>query len=184
MYLPPTYVMNHNIENIFASNNDWSDFPYWMDKSESDHNTFNLFWNITKKEKKKNCWRAFWIVEKSLAKKPKWLNEILIELYQLMLKTNNNSYERIGLKLICQRPIINDDLASELLNKCEDLALNGKTPIATRTNCLQYIFEFCKMAPVLVNELNIILDHLSEQDNTAGMKSKIRNIRKEISKLK
>ncbi len=145
-----------------------------------DANLFLQYWQIVKDNTYAHSWRALWVIDYALKKDKSHLDLIIDELYDLLLKTNNNSLLRLGLKIIVLKPIPVNDTAGALLNKCEDLLLNRKIPVGTRVNCLQYIFEFCKAEPDLFNELEYLIDLIKEQNNTAAMKCRIRDIRKEM----
>ena len=176
--------MNPDIENLFDQRLDSCNYQYWMDIASKDKAVFNTFWEITKGDKYENNWRALWIIENAIKKDKNLLNDILFELYQLIVSTDNNSLRRMALKLICKKTIINDDISSKVLNKCESFILNNKIPVAVRANAIQYFYQFCKIEKDLINELIIILDHISEQENTPAMISKIKNTRKAIAKIR
>ncbi len=176
--------MNPDIFLLFSKGFSSEDFQFWMDAAAKDDTVFQEFWAIAQNTSIKNNWRAMWVIDHAVQRNSKRLDQILDELYLLIHETVDNSLLRMGLKLICQRPIPANDLTGKILNKCEDLLLNTKTPIATRVNSLQYIFEFCKIEPDLTNELEALMDHLSEHETTSGIHSRIRIIRKALSKLK
>lgn len=176
--------MNPDINILFEKGAQLDDLHYWMEVAAKDDQAFQDFWAIANDKEVKNNWRALWVIDHAIQRNTQRLDEVLKQLYSLMLETDNHSLLRMGIKLICQRPILANDQSGELLNKCEDILLNTKMPIATRANSLQYIFEFCKIEPDLINELEVLMDHLAENETSGGMTARIRNIRKACTKLK
>lgn len=176
--------MKTSVQHLFEKGVHLEDFHLWMDVSSKDPKVFLAFWEITKDPTETHAWRALWVMEHAIKKNNALLDLIIKELYPLLIQTDNHSLLRIGLKLVIERPITSDDIAGELLNKCEKILLNTKMPIATRANSLQFIFEFCKVEPDFVNELEALMDHIADHESSGGMKSRIRLIRKAITKLK
>lgn len=149
-----------------------------IEKCSKDIDTFLAYWKIAKDDSQQHNWRAIWILDHALQKDKQYLDFIINDLYDFLIETDNHSILRIGLKIIIQRPLLSEDKTAELLNKCEDLALNTKIPVGVRVNALQFIYEFCKTEPDFYNELNYLLNHISENENSAAMTSRIQLIRK------
>lgn len=170
--------MRNSIQHIFSKSIQLSDLHLWMEACANDEKTFFEFWTIAKDPTEAYAWRALWILEHTIKKNDALLDLIHEELHTLLLQTDNHSLLRMGLKLIILRPLKTNDTVGHLLNKCEGILLNTKIPIATRVNSLQFIFEFCKVEPGFTNELHVLMDHIAEHESSAGMKARIRLIRK------
>lgn len=176
--------MRDTIQHMFTKGIQLDDLHYWMDACAKDEEAFLAFWSVAQDPAEEFAWRALWVIEHAIKKNNTLLDLILEELYPLLVQTDNHSLLRIGLKLVIERPITSDDIVGELLNKCEEILLNTKMPIATRANSLQFIFEFCKVEPDFTNELRVLIDHIADHETSGGMKARIRLIRKAIAKLK
>lgn len=174
--------MKPDIQHIFDKSLQLDDIHAWMDICAKDKEALLSFWDVAKDPHQKYNWRALWIIEHAIKKTPSLLDIIIDELYILLVSTENHSLLRIGLKLVIQRPLKTEDIAGELLNKCETLLLNTKMPIATRANSLQFIFEFCKIEPDFSNELKVLIDHITDHETSSGMRSRIRHIKKALAK--
>ncbi len=175
--------MNPDIEALFNKSMQLDDLHFWMEVCATNKDAFLSFWVITNDPQQKHAWRALWVIEHAIKRNNKMLDLIFEDLYPLLIKTKNNSILRMGLKLAILRPIPNNDTSGKLLIKCERLLGNSKIPIATRVNSLQFIFELCKTEPDFTKELEALMSHISEHEQSAGMKSRIRLIRKELKKL-
>ena len=175
--------MQAHIQHIFDKAYQSDEYRHWMTVCAKDAKIFLEFWSVAKDPNVKLAWRALWIMEHAVKKNDTLLDLILEELYLLLVQTDNHSILRMGLKLVILRPLNNDEIGVKLLNKCEEILLNTKMPIATRANSLQYIFEFCKIEKDFINELQSIIDHISDHETSSGMKARIRIIKKALSKM-
>jgi hypothetical protein len=73
---------------------------------------------------------------------------------------------------------------SFLLDKCFEYIKNPTEAIAVRAFAMTVIFNISKPYPELLDELLMILNDLSIHDNGPGIRSRLKNITKEIHKLK
>lgn len=176
--------MTANIQHIFDKGIALDDLHFWMEECSKNDEAFLSFWQFAQDHHQEKSWRALWVIEHAIKKNRDQAHHIFPDLYPLLIKTDNHSILRMGFKLVLLRPIPNSDEAGELLVKAEQITLNSKMPIATRANSLQFMFEFCKVEPELAQEVELILDHLSEHENSGGITARIRNIRKGLQKLK
>ena len=175
--------MNDSIQYLFKKGIHLDDLHFWMEACAKDREDFLRFWAVAKDPTEEFAWRALWVLEHAIKKNNALLDLIIEELYPLLIQTDNNSLLRIGLKLVTLRPLSSEDIVGQLLNKCEEILLNTKMPIATRANSLQFIFEFCKVEPDFANELQALIDHIADHEASAGMKARMRLIRKALTKL-
>lgn len=174
--------MIHQLNIILKPGMPTEHFEEWRLLASQDKDVFLKFWAIAQDTSEKYAWRALWVIEHAIIKQDHLLDIIISDLQILVLHSQNNSILRIGLKLICKRPIPNTDIAGHLLSKCETLLLDTKVPIATRANALLFFYEFCKVERALSNELILIIEHLESYESSAGMKARFRMIKKEFSK--
>lgn len=177
------FYMQAPIQHMFDKGILLDDLHLWMDICAKDEKAFLEFWDTAKDPSQEFAWRALWVMEHAIKKNDALLDLIIEELYPLLIQTQNNSLLRIGLKLVTLRPISSDDIVGKLLNRCEAILLNTKMPIATRANSLQFIFEFCKTEPDFSNELEALVDHIAEHESSAGMRARIRLIKKALHKM-
>lgn len=174
--------MKPDIQYIFGKGLQLDDVHQWMDVCAKDEEATLAFWEVAKDAEQKNNWRALWIIEHAIKKTPALLDLILDELYELLISSSNHSLLRIGLKMVIQRPLKNEDITGHLLNKCEEVLLDTKMPVGTRANSLQFIYEFCKMEPDFGNELEALMEHIAQHESSNAMGSRIKQIRKALHK--
>lgn len=172
--------MRNELRPVFSKGMGNIDFQEWMLVASKDPKVFKEFWEIAQKDEEPYAWRALWIIEHAIQKNKSLLDNIYSDLLLLIIRTENNSFLRIGLKIINLKPVEESDTSGRLLMKCEKILLNPKIPIATRANALQFFFEFCKTVPELIPELKVLMEHLEEQEGSSGMKARFRIIRKTL----
>lgn len=73
-------------------------------------------------------------------------------------------------------------LESFMLDTCLDYIKNPSEAIAVRAFGMTVAFNISKPYPELLNELSIILNHLSVTEESAGVRNRTKNILKAISK--
>lgn len=73
---------------------------------------------------------------------------------------------------------------SFMLDKCFEYIKNPSEAIAVRAFAITVVFNISKPYPELLNELFIVLNHLSETEEGPGIRSRVKNIIKAIQKLK
>lgn len=73
---------------------------------------------------------------------------------------------------------------SFLLDKCFEYIKNPTEAIAVRAFAMTVVFNISKPYPELLDELLLILNDLSVHENGPGIRSRLKNIIKEIHKLK
>jgi len=73
---------------------------------------------------------------------------------------------------------------SFMLDKCFEYIKNPSEAIAVRAFAITVVFNISKPYPELLNELLIVLNHLSETEEGPGIRSRVKNTIKAIQKLK
>ncbi len=73
---------------------------------------------------------------------------------------------------------------SFMLDKCFEYIKNPSEAIAVRVFAIRVVFNISKPYPELLNELLIVLNHLSETEEGPGIRSRVKNTIKAIQKLK
>lgn len=101
------------------------------------------------------------------------------------LKTPNlhNGVIRNTLRLFQKHPVPKKQ-ESFLLDKCFEYIKNPSEAIAVRAFAMTVIFNISKPYPELLDELLLVLNDLSIHENGPGIRSRLKNIIKEINKLK
>ena len=171
------------MEHIFEKGISMDELHFWMEECAHNDEAFLTFWQFALDDTQEKSWRALWVIEHAIKKNKAQSQHIFPRIYHLLLSTSNHSILRMGLKLVLLRPIPDNDDAGHLFNKCEEIVLDKKMPIATRANSLQFMYEFCKKEAELANELMLLLDFIAQQESSGGMTTRIRNIRKGLYKL-
>ncbi|MDA3817763.1 MAG: hypothetical protein PF486_10330 [Prolixibacteraceae bacterium] len=157
-----------------------AEYELMFQKAEHDRDLFMTLWKHVRQNPKGKTWRLLWILEHATEKDNTFITPILDELYDLVLQTENDSYLRIGLKMIMRCPI-NEDYAGALLDKCIEWINNSKMKVGTRAMGLEFFFRICMLYPEMAPELLAIIDEHMERSPSAGLKSRMQQIRKQLA---
>ena len=101
----------------------------------------------------------------------------------LKQKNLHNGVIRNTLRLF-QRHSVPKKTESFMLDKCFEYIKNPSEAIAVRAFAITVVFNISKPYPELLNELLIVLNHLSETEEGPGIRSRVKNTIKAIQKLK
>ena len=100
----------------------------------------------------------------------------------LKQKDLHNGVIRNTLRLFQKHPVPKET-ESFILDKCFDYIKNPTEAIAVRAFAITVVFNISMPYPELLNELLIILNHLSETEDGPGIRSRVKNTIKAIHKL-
>ncbi|MDA3880767.1 MAG: hypothetical protein PF436_10295 [Prolixibacteraceae bacterium] len=157
-----------------------ADYELMFQKAAHDEELFFTLWQVIKEKPGGKNWRLFWIMEHATEKNNSYLTSILDELYEFILQAESDSYLRIGFKMI-MRCSISEEYAGALLDKCIQWINNPKIKVGTRAMALEFFFRTCQLYPELTPELLAIIDQHMERAPSAGLKSRMLQIRKQLT---
>lgn len=100
----------------------------------------------------------------------------------LKQKNLHNGVIRNTLRLF-QKHDVPKKTESFVLDKCFEYIKNSAEAIAVRAFAITVVFNIAKPYPELLNELLIVLNHLSETEDGPGIRSRVKNTIKAIHKL-
>lgn len=156
-----------------------AEYELMFQKTTGNRELFLSLWNFVKENPKGKTWRLLWIMEHATEKDNSLIFEILDELHELALKTNNDSYRRIGLKMILRCPL-HEEYAGLMLDKCIEWINNPKVKVGTRALAFEYFSRTCQQYPEMAPEMLAIIDEQMERSPSAGLKSRMMQIRKQL----
>lgn len=156
-----------------------AEYELMFQKTADNHLLFLTLWNIVKEKPKGKTWRLLWIMEHATEKDNSFILDILDELHQLVIEINNDSYRRIGLKMILRCPL-HEEYAGLMLDKCIEWINNPKVKVGTRALAFEYFFRTCQLYPEMTPEMLAIIDEQMERSPSAGLKSRMQQIRKQL----
>ena len=159
-----------------------AEYELMFQKTTNNRELFLALWNIVKEKPKGKTWRLLWIMEHATEKDNTLIFEILNDLHELVLKRDNDSYRRIGLKMILRCPL-QEELTGPLLDKCIEWINNPKVKVGTRALAFEYFSRTCQLYPEMAPELLAIIDEQMERTPSAGLKSRMQQIRKQLARI-
>lgn len=167
------------IEQFFSSAYSKAEYDIMFQRTANDQKLFTTIWEMSKEQPAKDAWRLLWVLDHATEKKNGFIFPILDERYQKVLKTDNESYIRQAMKLILRCPII-EDYAGELLDRCIGWMNNPKAKISSQGLGLEFFYRVCQLYPEMAPELIAIIEEMIERQPSAGMKVRLRQIRKKL----
>ena len=158
-----------------------ADYDLMFKQVAGDYNLFSMLWTIACEKPATEAWRILWILDHATEKRNEFIFPILDELYRQVLATKNESYIRLGMRLILRCPV-NEDFAGELLDKCITWMTNPKAKISSQGLGLDFFYQTCKLYPEMAPELLALIDDIMERSPSAGYKVRLKRIREELHK--
>lgn len=174
-------ITRKEIEDLLASVYSKADYDVMFERASNDQALFLMLWEIIKDMPAKDSWRVLWILDHATKKDNRFIFLILEELYQRVMNESHEGFLRIGLSLILRCPI-NEDYAGEMLDKCVQWMNDPKRKIATQAMALEFFYQVCLIYPEMSPELLAYMDEMSEREPSAGLRVRIREIRKNLDK--
>jgi hypothetical protein len=156
-----------------------AEYELMFQKTAGNRELFLTLWNIIKENPKGKTWRLLWIMEHATEKDNSLIFEILDELHDLVLNTNNDSYRRIGLKMTLRCPLQEGHIGL-MLDKCIEWINNPKVKVGTRALAFEYFSRTCQRYPEMAPEMIAIIDEQMERSPSAGLKSRMKQIKKQL----
>jgi len=173
-------MTSNEIEILLESVYSKADYDFLFLKAKEDQDFFNQIWAIAKEQPFDKAWRLLWIMDHATEKKNDFILPILDEVYSMVLKTNNESYIRQGMKLILRCPV-NEDFAGELLERCIGWMNDPKAKISSQALGLEFFHQTCKVYPEMAPELIAYIDDILERSSpSAGYTLWLKKIRREF----
>jgi hypothetical protein len=100
----------------------------------------------------------------------------------LKQKNLHNGVVRNTLRLF-QKHTVPEKSESFMLDKCFGYVRDPAEAIAVRAFAITVVFNISKPYPELLNELLVVLSHLSETEDGPGIRSRVKNTIKDIYKI-
>ena len=114
---------------------------------------------------------ALWGLTKASDEELSELQEIMNELIDLAMRTENSSVRRLSLNVIERLTMNEDDLRTDFLDFCFDYLLNiGERP-GIQAVCAKVAYRMCKFYPELMDELKRTLEGMDIEYYKPAVKS-------------
>lgn len=101
---------------------------------------------------------ALWAMTKATDKELAQLQDMLHELIELALSTNNSSVRRLSLTIIERLKIGEEDLRTDFLDFCLEHMADVEELPGIQTLCMKLAYRMCKFYPELMSEFMCIVE--------------------------
>lgn len=168
------------LNNFFESTYSKAEYELLFQRAANEPELFDLVWELVKEKKPEKSWRYMWVLDHATEKSNRKLLPIIDEVYEMLMKTENESFIRHAMKLILRCPI-HEDYIGALLERCIGWMNSPKAKISTQALGLEFFYKVCLLYPEMKPELEAYLDEMLDRSPSAGMKIRIRQIRELIT---
>lgn len=152
--------------------------------SEFDKNK-DFLWRMSFSDDRRTAVNSLWALTHLRKTDTEWLQRVQGAIIYRLLKEQDNSKKRIFLQLLREQTFdANLPQTISLLDYCFSKINSECEPYAVRCFSLYVAFKICKGYPELTAELQEILNLLSVQSLSPGLRSALRQVKKKISRLK
>ncbi|HPR60185.1 MAG TPA: hypothetical protein PLF35_04520 [Prolixibacteraceae bacterium] len=169
------------IDQFLTSAYSKAEYELMFEKARTDRQVFDTVWEMATERPDHQSWRLLWILDHATEKSNQFIFPILGQLYARLLKTNNESFIRQGMKLVLRCPI-DEDFAGELLERCIVWMTDPKKKISSQCMGLEFFYRVCQIYPEMKSELLAYIENISEWAVSAGYKHRLKEIRKNLDK--
>ena len=169
------------IEFFLTSAYSKAEYDLMFQRTAENFDLFLMIWEMAKGKPATDAWRLLWILDHATEKRNDFIFPILDEIYEIVLKTNNESFIRHAMKLILRCPI-NEEYAGELLDRCVKWMNDPKAKVSSQGLGLEFFYRVCQLYPEMAPELLAHMDEMLERHPSAGMKVRLRQIREQFEK--
>lgn len=174
-------MTKNEIDNFLKSAYSKTGYELMFQKARDEELIFMLVWEMVLERADNQTWRLLWILDHATEKNNRFLFPILDSLYKRLLRTNNESFIREGMKLILRCPI-NEEYAGELLERCIGWMNDRKKKMSSQTMGLEFFYRMCLIYPEMGSELLAHIDNISEWTTSPGYIHRLKKIRKQLKK--
>lgn len=126
---------------------------------------------------------ALWVMTHLPDHFDEWLVSLRPTLIDTLLSATDTSKRRLLLELLRRQEYAPDDIRTDLLDYCLTQINAESQPYAIRCFSLYLAFKMCRHYPELIAELSLRLDLLSQTTLSPGLRSALRQTRRNISRL-
>lgn len=174
-------MTKNDIDQFLKSAYSKSDYEFIFNRARTDKQVFDNVWQMAYERPDNESWRLLWILDHATEKDNRFIFPILDQLYQRLLKTNNESFIRQGMKLVLRCPV-KEEYAGELLERCIVWMNDPKNKISSQAMGLEFFYRVCQIYPEMTPELLAYIDNIQEWAGSPGYKHYLKKVRKKLTK--
>lgn len=150
-------------------------------QARSDRELFQALWEMVRRNEAKLSWRSAWILDHTTEEAPELLDEILPEIYKILINTGEefDGTVRHLLRFVLRRPILEEE-GGYLIDKCMNWLMTNEVQPAIKVHSLEYLYNIYELMPDFKNELTSVVDACIEKGGSAGFLNRLGKVRKRL----
>lgn len=149
-------------------------------QGEQNHSLKELLYQLTLDNDRRVATNALWVFTHFSAVDNEWLYAKHDQLIDRCLNEQDATKLRLMLNLLLRQPYTEEDIRTDFIDYCLMRLADPKSPYAVRALCIKLAYEQMRYWPELLNELRQMLEMISCEPLSPGLRSAWRQVMKKL----
>lgn len=173
-----------NIEELLSQRINMPQIKGLVSWASGDREKLCQLWSMVGSDDRRTSVNSLWIMTHLPVSDKEWLSTLRDSMIDMLLVETDHGKKRMLLQLLREQEFEADDIPTGFLDFCMRKINSECEPYAVRCFSIYAAFKMCRHYPELIAELESHLEMLSFQALSPGLRSALRQTRKNIRKLK
>ena len=149
-------------------------------QGEQNHSLKEQLYQLTLDDDRRVAVNALWTFTRFTAADNEWLYVKHDQLIDRCLKEHDTTKLRLILSILLRQPFEEETVRTDFIDFCLARFTDARAPYAIRALCIKLAYEQMKYWSELLNELRQMLDLISNEPLSPGLRSAWRQVMKKI----
>lgn len=149
-------------------------------QGEQNHSLKEQLYQLTLDDDRRVATNALWVFTHFALADNAWLYAKHDQLIDRCLNEKDATKLRLMLNLLLRQPYTEEDIRTDFIDYCLMRLTDPKSPYAIRAQCIKLAYEQMKYWPELLNELRQMLEMISCEPLSPGLRSAWRQVMKKL----
>ena len=149
-------------------------------QGEQNHSLKEQLYQLTLDDDRRVATNALWVFTHFALADNAWLYAKHDQLIDRCLNEKDATKLRLMLNLLLRQPFDEEAIRTDFIDFCLVCLIDARAPYAIRTLCIKLAYEQMKYWSELLNELRQMLDLISNEPLSPGLRSAWRQVMKKI----
>lgn len=173
-----------NIEELLSQRINMSQIKGLVSWASGDREKLCQLWSMAGSDDRRTSVNSLWIMTHLPVSDKPWLSTLRDSMIDMLLVETDPGKKRMLLQLLREQEFEADDIPTDFLDFCMRKINSECEPYAVRCFSIYAAFKMCRHYPELIAELESHLEMLSYQTLSPGLRSVLRQTRKNLRTLK
>lgn len=149
-------------------------------QGEQNHSLKEQLYQLTLDNDRRVATNALWVFTHFALADNEWLYAKHDQLIDRCLNEKDATKLRLMLNLLLRQPYTEEDIRTDFIDYCLMRLTDPKSPYAVRAQCIKLAYEQMRYWPELLNELRQMLEMISCEPLSPGLRSAWRQVMKKL----